>query len=312
MGEASSIIIPCYNQSQYLCECLQSLMTQTVEDWEAIVVDDASTEGNVSAIVESFHDERIHLIRHKQNRGLAASRNTGVRNSSAPIIAPLDADDKFAPTYLEVTLQNLGDESVHFVYFDIQCIGNSSAVRQSKPFDPVPLVREVEYIQAQAPFRKMVWERCGGWCEEPVFRLADEDVDFWYSVVERGFTGKYVTQPLYHYRVHNASMSAQPRIFVLPIYRRLFERHTDLILRYSPYSEWIARGWLEVGRGYLKLRQPHLAFACGMWAWLTSSYRRPQAMQVIRSSLWLALHRIASPIKSALPTAKHQKRKSNL
>ena len=303
-----SIIIPCFNQSQYLTECLKSVVAQTARDWEAIVVDDASRDGDaIQTIVAGLQDSRIRLVRHEQNGGLAAARNTGVRHSSAETIAPLDADDKLAPTYLEVAFENLRHESVGFIYFDIQCFGGASDLWCSMPFDPAVLIKDREFIQGTAPLKRVVWEQSGGWCEEAIFKKTDEDVDFWLSAVERGFIGKYVAQPLYHYRSHSAAMSSQARTYVLPIYRRLYERHRNLILRYSSYSEWMARGWLEVAKGHLHLKQPHRAFACGMWVYVTSRYRRPQAFQVMRSSLLMARYKIAKPIKSALSAAKRQR-----
>ena len=273
-----SVVIPCYNQAQYLTECVQSVLAQTFEDWEAIVVDDASTDRDVSAIVQSFRDQRIRLIRHDRNRGLSAARNSGVRCSLAPIVVPLDADDKLAPTHLEIVSKNLADKSVDFVYFDIQCFGASTAIWYSRPFDPKAVVREHLFIQAQAPFKRKVWERCGGWCEELVF---EEDVDFWVSAARCGLVGKYIDQPLYHYRIRPGSLSDRMRIHVLPIYRRIFERHRDFILRYSTYSDWMARGYLEAAHGYIKLRKPHMAFACGVWVGLTSPCKRPQVLQLI-------------------------------
>lgn len=297
---AISIVIPCYNQLQFLTECLRSVLAQTFEDWEVIVVDDASSDGDVQGVVNSFYDRRIQLVRHEQNRGLAAARNTGVRHALAQIIVPLDADDKLSPTFLEVVLDNLSNQSVSFVYFDIQCFGDSSTIWHSKPFDPAAVAREHQFILGTAPFRKEVWTQSGGWCEEPVFKLGYEDTDFLLSAVRYGHRGVYVAQPLYLYRRSNSSMSARPRIYVLPIYKRLYERNKSLIVRYSSYSEWMARGWLEVAGGYLKLGKPLLSLGCGLTAWMTSKYIRAQAVGTIKSSIQMLRNRATRVIKSNL------------
>ena len=294
-----SIIIPCYNDSQYLGECLQSILAQTFKHWEAIVVDDASTDGDVRAIVEGFHDPRIRFVRHEQNRGPAAARNTGVRHAVAQIIVPLDADDRLSPIYLEVILENLRDQSVDFVYCDVQCFGDSTTIWRSRPFDPVAVVCKYQYILGTAPFRREVWTRCGGWCEEPVFR-SYEDNDFWLSVIQQGFRGVYVAQPLYQYRISVGTLSAQPRIYVLPIYHRLYKRHKDLIDRYSSYSEWMAIGLLEVAGGYLRLKKPLMAFVCGMRIWITSTHKRLEAKDIIKSSLILAKGKVTESFRTCL------------
>ena len=303
---SATVIIPCYNHAEYLGECLQSVVNQTVDDWEAIVVDDASTEGDVSAIVQSYHDQRIRLIRHSHNRGLAASRNTGVRDARSRVIVPLDADDKLPPAYLEIVLQSLSDQSVGFVYFDVQCFGDSSTVWSSRPFDPAAVAREHQFILAQAPIRKEVWEKTGGWCEDPVFRIGYEDTEFLLSVVRHGFRGIYIPQPLYQYRRTCSTLSARPRTFVLPIYRRIYERNKDLILRHSSYSEWMALGWLEVAEAYRNLQKPFRSLGCAAWAWIICKYRRPRAARTIRSSLGILRGRalrFKKPERGQMPTA---------
>src|SRR5690349_3575076 len=91
-----SIVIPCYNQAHYLQECLTSVLEQTEEQWEAIVVDDASPDqSRIQSVVQTINDPRIALVQHKVNRGLAAARNTGLRQSRGEYYICLDADDKF-------------------------------------------------------------------------------------------------------------------------------------------------------------------------------------------------------------------------
>src|SRR4051812_5804803 len=92
-------VVPGYNYAHYLAECLESVIAQTRVDWEAVVVDDASTVGDAAAIVEQLAAPRIALIRHAENRGLAAARNTGIRQGRGKYVLPLDSDDKLSPTY---------------------------------------------------------------------------------------------------------------------------------------------------------------------------------------------------------------------
>ena len=74
-----SVIVPAYNQARFLGCALRSLVEQTHVDWEAIVVDDGSTD-NPQAVVQDFHEPRIRFA-HQENRGLAAARNTGLRQA---------------------------------------------------------------------------------------------------------------------------------------------------------------------------------------------------------------------------------------
>lgn len=94
-----SVIVPVYNVEKYIEECLKSLINQTLKDIEIICIDDCGTD-NSMAIVEKYakQDNRIKIIRHKKNAGLAASRNTGLDNSVAPYIMCCDSDDFYDKT----------------------------------------------------------------------------------------------------------------------------------------------------------------------------------------------------------------------
>ena len=93
-----------FNRAAPVRRAIESVLAQTCQDFEIIVVDDGSTDGTAAA-VETFADRRITLIRHEQNRGGSAARNTGIRASSAAYVAFLDSDDEWLPTKLERQLE---------------------------------------------------------------------------------------------------------------------------------------------------------------------------------------------------------------
>lgn len=97
-----SIMVPTYNQAHYLPNCLNSLIAQNFPDWEAIVVDDGSTD-ETSQVLEvwKFKDPRVHTIRQK-NGGTAAALNTALKNCKGEWICWLSSDDLFEPDKLEV------------------------------------------------------------------------------------------------------------------------------------------------------------------------------------------------------------------
>jgi len=96
-----SVIIPTYRGADFLGQAIQSVLAQTYQDLELLVIDDASPD-NTAQIVQAFNDPRIRYIRHAQNRGAVAARQTGVAASSGSIIAFLDQDDLFHPEKLQV------------------------------------------------------------------------------------------------------------------------------------------------------------------------------------------------------------------
>ncbi|MER3445446.1 MAG: glycosyl transferase [Candidatus Dadabacteria bacterium] len=112
-----SVIIPTYNRAEFLCSAITSVLNQTFQDFEIIVVDDASNDGTYE-VVSSFNGNGIKYIRHKINRGGAAARNTGIRASTGEYIAFLDDDDEWMPEKLQmqVDLLQISPPEVGAVY----------------------------------------------------------------------------------------------------------------------------------------------------------------------------------------------------
>lgn len=101
-----SVVIPTFNRAHLLLRAVQSVLNQTFTDFELIIVDDASTD-NTQEVVESFGDLRIRYIKHEQNKGGGASRNTGIEAARGEFIAFLDSDDEWMPTKLEIQVAAL-------------------------------------------------------------------------------------------------------------------------------------------------------------------------------------------------------------
>ena len=100
-----SIVIPLYNKETFISSTIQSVLGQTFSDFEVIIVDDCSTDKSLS-VAKQMKDSRIQIIKHSENKGLSASRNTGIKNAKANYIAFLDADDIWKPNFLQ-TIESL-------------------------------------------------------------------------------------------------------------------------------------------------------------------------------------------------------------
>lgn len=103
---AVSVVIPTYNRAAALPRAIDSVLEQTFENFELIVVDDASTD-ETPEVVESYDDDRISYRRHDQNRGANAARNTGIKCAVGEFISFLDSDDEFHREHLERAVERL-------------------------------------------------------------------------------------------------------------------------------------------------------------------------------------------------------------
>lgn len=121
-----SIITPMYNGGKYIGETIESVLAQTYEMWEMIVVDDGSKD-NGPDIVESYiqQDGRIKLLSQK-NAGSAAARNNGIRNAQGQYIALLDADDVWNPEFLQSQISLMREKNAIVVHSSYKRINEKS------------------------------------------------------------------------------------------------------------------------------------------------------------------------------------------
>jgi glycosyltransferase involved in cell wall biosynthesis len=105
-----SVVIPTFNRANAISRAIDSTLQQTVSDIEVLVVDDASTDAT-SEVVEAYDDDRIEYIRHSQNQGANAARNTGIEVANGEYVSFLDSDDELHPEHLEKVLAALAESS---------------------------------------------------------------------------------------------------------------------------------------------------------------------------------------------------------
>ena len=105
-----SVVMPVYNVQKFVAEAIESVLNQSYEDFELIIVDDCSQDKSLD-ICREFDDKRIKVVRHTVNRGLAAARNTGIRHAKADYIAFIDSDDMWREEKLQQHVTHLDNNS---------------------------------------------------------------------------------------------------------------------------------------------------------------------------------------------------------
>ncbi len=116
-----SIITPAYNRAHVMERTIKSVLNQTDDDFEYIIVDDGSTDGTCE-VVQRFTDPRIKLIIHPENRGIGPTRNTGFAAASGEWLVPHDSDDELVPEALAIARKRIQecDDSIRRIRFNVQ------------------------------------------------------------------------------------------------------------------------------------------------------------------------------------------------
>lgn len=124
MEELVSIVMPSYNTAEYIGASIQSVLDQTYQNWELLIVDDCSTD-NTDAVVAGFADSRIRYLKNEKNSGAAVSRNYALREAKGRWIAFLDSDDLWAPEKLEKQVAFMLTHDYAFSYTQYEEIDDS-------------------------------------------------------------------------------------------------------------------------------------------------------------------------------------------
>ncbi|MBV8199781.1 MAG: glycosyltransferase [Acidobacteria bacterium] len=202
---AAAIVIPCFNQGEFLLAAVASAERSEGVDLELVIVNDGSTDPFTNDILERLRAAGYRIL-DQPNRGLSAARNAGIRATRGSYILPLDADNQVRSSYLRraaMVLDSLPAAGV--VYGDAAISGDHTGLWLVPEFN-LDEMATGNRIDACAVFRREVWEQCGGYDEDIL--VGWEDWDYWLSVAEAGWQFVHVPEVLFEYRVQSASMSA--------------------------------------------------------------------------------------------------------
>ncbi len=180
-----SVIVPTYNRPYRLREALQSILTQSLQDFEIIVVNDG--EADITPVIDALpHNGRITTIKHDRNRGLAASRNTALRVAQGTYVAYLDDDDRYYPDHLAVLVNALQQGEFKVAYsdamraFEIGTGKHRDVVHRDLPYSCEFDAKKL-FVSNYLPVLCMMHERAClekvGFFDETLY--AHEDWDLW-------------------------------------------------------------------------------------------------------------------------------------
>ena len=230
MNKLVSIIVPCYNQAQYLPEALQSVLDQTYSDWECIIVNDGSPDDtDVVAKKWLIKDIRFKYI-YKENGGLSSARNAGIEIAVGTYILPLDADDKIGRDYLKLAAQAFEHNvDLKLVYCKAEKFGDEFGEWKLPCYSIENLASE-NMIFCSSIYKRVDWEVVGGYDLNMIYGL--EDWEFWISLLKFGGKVSCLGEVNFYYRITGKSMVGQLNVEKRKI---LFEymsiKHADFFVK---------------------------------------------------------------------------------
>ena len=198
MNPLVSVIVPIYNAAPFLKETLDSIIASTYRPIEIVMVDDGSKDDSLNIAQDYCTNHPECTVIAQANQGVSAARNKAIRNAKGTYILPVDADDKIADTFTQKAVKIIEDnDGIRVVGCRCWMFGAENKEWKLPEFSLALLARK-NMIPATALYRKADWERCGGYCEEEIYR---EDWDFWLSMMELGGTFYKLDEILFYYRI---------------------------------------------------------------------------------------------------------------
>jgi len=241
---AVSVIIPTFNRADLLPKAVGSVLSQTFQDLEIVVVDDASGDCT-PAVVHGLGDRRIRYVRHPANRGIAAARNTGVAHASGRYLAFLDDDDEWLPRKLELQVGILTDSprSVGAVYSAFEQIDMTTGNRVAvvRPGKSGHILNELcmkNWIGTASTvcLKRECLEEAGPFDERVTF---GEEYDMWIRVAHR-YDFKYIDEILVRYGVHPVQLSTNYQAIIGGLREQLHKHRDFFALDPGNYSRRFA------------------------------------------------------------------------
>ena len=257
-----SVIIPTRNRAHLLHRTLESVLKQSTENLEVIVVDDGSTDG--SGAVAAAMDPRVSVLRNPEPAGVSAARNQGIASARGEWIAFCDDDDLWAPNKLQEQLTAAGGAGANWVYAgDVNVDDQLRVLSGGPPPDPaavmalLPRCNPLTSGGSNVVVRSNILAEVGGF--DPALRRT-EDWDLWIRIAQKG-PPAYVRKPLVAYRFHSGNVIWDPREMVDEA-RRLAARYGIPVDVRSMHrrAAWAA---LRGGRRLIAVRHYALAVAGG-------------------------------------------------
>lgn len=225
-----SVVIPCYNDAQYIGQAVQSALNQTHSNIEVIIVDDGSN-AETKAILKRLESKVTKLIT-QENQGQSKARNSGIDQAKGSYILVLDSDDFFESTFCEKAINVfLNEKEVKLVTCQASLLfeDGSSSVFIHYGGNIENFLFENNAL-GSALFKKQEWENCGKYDEN--MKEGFEDWEFYIRLLKNGGNAHVIQEPLYNYRKRSNSTTAKATILKYKLQHYILIKHQEIYKEY--------------------------------------------------------------------------------
>ncbi len=232
-----SVIVPCYNQAQYLPETLDTVLAQTYQDWECVIVDDGSPD-NTAEVAKAYLEKeaRFKYVR-KENGGLASARNYGIAHSEGEYILPLDSDDLIGVSYLEDAMAHFAEHPETKV---VCCLAEKFGAENGRwelPDYSYEGLVGWNVLFCSCVYRRSDYNKTNGYNTN--MKYGFEDWDFWLSFLKKDDAVYRIPKVLFYYRIKAGSMLKTMGPTMEYTLNQIGKNHPDVFGAYSQDVIWL-------------------------------------------------------------------------
>lgn len=301
-----SVVIPCYNHGRFVDDAVDSLLKQTWQDFEIIIVNDGSTDTETNRFLASYQRPKTRVLNLEKNVGLPAARNAGIREARGRYICCLDADDKLQETYLEKAIIVMEiNAGVSFVWSWTQVFGSESRVWYAPQFDPEQMLF-YNLLNPPGVFRRSAWEKVDGFYE--AMRDGFEDWEFWIRLTGYGFRGHRISEKLIQYRREGYSFAQRAAEKKEALFEQIKTNNPDLYVNPDAIVKKLNRSYrdLYIPAPYVNLRREDYIKIPNLARMIVSSMNSVQTLKWLEKNaptaplIWVARQALDEESSDAL------------
>lgn len=230
MGKVS-IIIPAFNCGEFIAETLESVIGQTYENWECIVVDDGSKDNTPEIVKRYCLLDRRFIYCFQENLGPSIARNNGIAQTTGEFILPLDGDDIIEKTYIEKCVNHFQSyPQTKLVYCKAQLFGVEQGEWELPDYNYERFIWS-NSIFCSAMFRRSDFNNTSGY--NPNMRYGFEDWDFWLNLIHEHDIVYRIPEILFSYRKRNGSRDSITHKHLAEMQRQIVLNHPLIYEKYT-------------------------------------------------------------------------------